>query len=428
MCEVRDVRAGSAVTPLGRSRLALAAALAFLALGSPPASADTDDLERGLVRFQAGDYAAAIAPLAAAHAADPADLDTALLLGIAYFRCDDAAQARPLLAIAAHSLDPETRDSARIFLGLVADAAGDAAAALDYYDSVARGDSSLTASGRELRDRGAGARISAALVVRPELDSNVPVLPVTAMAADGSAGDSDLFALAYVAVRPLSGVALVLDEAVTYRKQARLTDYDFASSVTGATWSHAGPTLRTTLAYHLDASLLGGARYQLGHSFDAGARRAITRSLGVAASYQLAIRRLFPDAFAGYTGAVHTGALRLSYLARAWELELGPVIAREATDDPALSVVARGGQLAARLRLGRVDLRLTARAADRVYDAAAQGRRDFQLRADASLYVDVTDSIGAVLGGSLLDDRSNAMDQSYVKWTGYLGAVVAFAR
>jgi len=409
-------------------RIAVAVAAAWAALGVLPVSAGADgDLERGLTQFQAGQFAAAIAPLAAAHAADPADLDTSLLLGIAYYRCDDAARARPLLIAAAGSPDPETRDSARIFLGLLADTAGQAGEALAYYDSVARGSSSLATSGRALLDRGRGEWFAAALVIRPELDSNVAVLPATAAPAGGGTGDRDLFVLADLHVRPFTGLGLVLDEALAYRKQAELTAFDMASSVSGLTWSHRGASYRGALGYHVDLSMLGGLRYQLGQTVDAGARRAITDVLGIAASYQLAVRTLYPDAYAGYTGTTQLGTARLSWLGAAWELELGAVVSREATDDPTLSALAAGGQLAARLRLGRVDLRMFARATDRRYDAAAQGRRDLQVRAEASLYVDLTSHLGAVLGGTLLDDRSNVMDDSYVKWTGYLGVVVATA-
>ena len=408
----------------------IAIAMALAALGPGAAAADDvvdagAELERGLARFQAGDYAAAIAPLRAAHAAAPEDLDTSLLLGISYYRCDDVARARPLLVAAAGSPDPETRDSARIFLGLLADATGDADAALGYYDSVARGSTSLAASGRELLDRGRGDRFVAGLVIRPELDSNVALLPATATAAGGDAADRDLFVLADLHLRPFPGVGLVLDETLAYRKQAELTEFDMGSSASGLTWSRRGAAYRAGLGYHVDLSMLGGALLQVGQTVDASARRAIAGSFGVAASYQLVVRTLYPDAYAGYSGMVHTGTARLSWLADVWELELGAVVGREATDDPALSAVAAGGQLAARLRLGRADLRAFARATDRRYDAAAQGRRDLQVRADASLYVELTAHVGAVVGGALLDDRSNVMDDGYVKWTGYLGVVVA---
>ena len=413
----------------------------WAALGLPAAADDVvrdvaDDsaeLERGLARFQAGDFAAAIAPLGAAHAAAPSDLDTSLLLGIAYYRCGDPARARPLLIAAAESPDPETRDSARIFLGLVADATGDVDAALGYYDSVARGGSSLAGSGRELSARGRGERFAAALVIRPELDSNVALQPATATAVSGDAADRDLFVLADLHLRPFLGgglggglaAGLVIDQTFAYRKQAELTEFDMASSVSGLTWSHRGPALRAALGYHVDASALGGALLQVGQTVDASARRAIAGAFGVAASYQLAIRNLYPDAYAGYSGIVQTGTARLSWLADAWELELGAVVGHEATDDATLTALAAGGQIAARLRLGRFDLRAFARATDRRYTADPADRHDLQVRADASLYVDLTAHVGAVLGGALLDNRSTAMDDDYIKWTGYLGVVVA---
>ena len=346
--------------------LAVVVAVAWTALGVPQVFAGTDgDLERGLAQFQAGKFAAAIAPLEAAHAADPSDLDTSLLLGIAYYRCDDAAHARPLLVAAARSPDPETRDSARIFLGLLANTAGDAEEALGYFDSVAHGSTSLATSGRALLDRGHGDWFAAGLVIRPELDSNVALLPATAAPAGGGTGDRDLFLLADLHLRPFASLGLVLDEVLAYRKQAELTAFDLASSVTGMTWSHRGAAYRGALGYHVDLAMLGGLRYQFGQTIDAGARRALTDSFGLAASYQLAVRTLYPDAYAGYTGTTQIGTARLSWLGAAWELELGAVIAREATDDPALSALAAGGQLAARLRLGRVDLRMFAWATDR---------------------------------------------------------------
>lgn len=407
-------------------RIAIAAALVGAALR--PALADAEaDLERGVARFQAGEFTAAIAPLAAAHAADPSDLDTALLLGIAYYRCNDTVRARPLLIAAERSSDPETRDSARIFLGLLADAAGDADEALGYYNTVARGSSGLAQSGQELLDRGRGARFTAGLVVRPELDSNVPLLPATAAPAGGSTSDRDLFLLADLHLRPFDSFGLVIDETLAYRKQAELTDFDMGSSVSGLTWGHRGALYRAAVGYHVDLSMLGGVRYQLGQTIDAGARRAIAGSFGVAASYQLAMRTLYPDAYAGYTGATQTGTARLSWLAASWELELGAIVGREDTDDPTLSALSGGGQLAARLRLGAADLRMFARATDRRYDDAAMGRRDVQLRLDASIYVDLASHLGGVLGTTLLDNRSNTMDDSYVKWTGYLGVVLSTA-
>lgn len=413
-------------------------AIAALLLLEVTAHADaTSDLEHGVAEFQAGKFAAAIAPLAAAHAADPSDLDTQLLLGIAYFRLDDVARARPFLLAAVRSPEAETRDSARIFLGLIADAAGNPAEAYRYYDSVARSGSSLAQSGQQLLDRGTGGdtggatgdRFSVIAVFRPELDSNVPLQPATAAPGPGGTLDSALFVLGDITVRPFRSLPLTIDEAVAFRKQARLSDYDIASSVTSVAWHHRGPMYRAALGYHLDASLLGGERYQLGHTVDAALRRAIAGPLGVAVSYQLVARTLFPAAYAGYTGTTQTGTARLSWSTRAIDAELGAVIAREDTDDAALAALATGGQLSTRLHLGgAADLRVFTQLTDRRYDEAAMGRRDVHLRTDLSLYVDLSSHLGGVIGGALVHDISNQMDLGYTKWTGYLGVVVAASR
>jgi tetratricopeptide (TPR) repeat protein len=410
-------------------RLAVAAALVFGLRIAPAHAGDDAQLEQGVARFQAGQYAAAIAPLTAAHAADPSDLDTQLLLGISYYRIDDVTHARPFLLAAARSSDAETRDSARIFLGLIAAAAGEAGLAQSYYDSVAQSNSSLSQSGQLLLDQERTEKLVVVAVARPEIDSNVPLLPATAGRRTDNTIDSDLFLLGDVSVRPFDAVALVIDEAVSYRKQARLTDFDAAASVTSATWSYRDASWRAALGYHFDVSSLGGERYQLGHTVDTGLRRAIAGSLGVAANFQLVARTLYPDAYAGYTGTTYTGTPRLSWITPELELELGYVIARERTDDNTLSALANGGQLAARYHLGYpADLRLFTQVTDRRYDAAAMGRHDIYVRADLSLYVDLSSHLGGVIGGALLRNASNQMEWDYTKWTGYLGLVVATSR
>jgi hypothetical protein len=120
---------------------------------------------------------------------------------------------------------------------------------------------------------------------------------------------------------------------------------------------------------------------------------------------------------------------RLVWTTRELELELGGVLAREATHDLALAVSAPGGQLLARVRLGRgVEARAFAQIADRSYDAASMGRRDVQIRGDASLYLELSSHLGGVLGGGVLHDTSNQMDLGYVKWTAYFGLVIASSR
>src|SRR5262249_47012700 len=153
-----------------------------------------------------------------------ADLDTSLLLGIAYYRTGDVERARPLLLSAAASTDPETRDSAQIFLGLIADAAGDGTQAHTYFNAVAHSSSDPAQRAQQPHDRGIE-RFAAVAVIRPEVDSNVPLLPSTAMPDGNGTIDNDLFVLGRISVRPVRSLGLVIDQALSYRKQVRLTDY-----------------------------------------------------------------------------------------------------------------------------------------------------------------------------------------------------------
>ncbi|HET9623867.1 MAG TPA: hypothetical protein VFP84_20990 [Kofleriaceae bacterium] len=422
----RSVVAVRAVTVLALGLVGLRSP----AVAAPANDEDADDaeLQRGVAAFQAGQFAAATVPLAAARAAHPGDLDTALLLGIAYYRLDDVARARPLLAAAARSDDAETRTSAAVFLGLLADADGDAALARSYYEAVARSSTGLADSARDLLARGDGDRWSAVAVIRPEVDSNVPVLTAAAAPVAGGNRDADLFVMAAARAQPFARLGLVVEETLAMRKQARLTDYDFLSSVSRAAWGHRGDQYAVGVAYQLDAALLGGAPYQLGHTGELSARHTVIGRVAAAAGYQISARTFAPAAYAGYSGTTHGAGARLIWTGSRGELELGYAFAREATADPALSATSHGATLAASATLGHsVELRLTGTAAARAYDPAALGRRDVLVRGDGSLYVALWSHVGGVVGGALTHNGSTARDERYVKWTAYLGVVVATA-
>jgi Tetratricopeptide repeat len=403
-------------------------ALVLALFASSSALADGDDaFTRGLARFEADDYAGAIAPLVAAHASDPSDPAAALLLGIAYYQTGNDDAALPLLAQAARANDAETRDSANVFLGLAADRGADAGLAHHYYEVVARSSGALGASGRALLDRGSEPRWSLVAVIRPEIDSNVALLPDTSRGATGAA-DADLLALADAAVRPIDAVPLALEDTLSYRRQERLTAYDMLFNSAGATWTRAGD-LRAAAAYHFEASTLGGARFALGHVGDLALRYAPDDGAGVAVRYAIAARDFAPDAYAGYGGIVHTAGADLSWggPGRGVELAAGYVFQRELTADPALSATAHGARAALRVAIGRGrELRLSALAADRTYDdVTAMGRHDRQLRADAAFYVDLSSTFGVVIGGAALRNASNLADYDATKLTAYAGVVAA---
>src|SRR5512138_2877704 len=125
--------------------LAIAAVLAW----AGPAFGESA-FETGVDRFRAQDFAGSVAPLEQAHASDPRDADTALLLGIAHYRTDRGVRAVPLLQQAERSGDDDVRASARVFLGLIADERGDSDRAQSYFGLVARSSTDLGSTGRLL--------------------------------------------------------------------------------------------------------------------------------------------------------------------------------------------------------------------------------------------------------------------------------------
>jgi hypothetical protein len=405
-------------------RRAIIAVVAVILPSTVPAWADADPtaLEQGVARFAAHDFAGAIGSLARAHAEAPTDAEVALLLGIAEYRVGHPAIAEPLLALAATSPDPETVASARIFLGLIADARGESARARTYYALVASSPTTLGAAGGRLLERG-GDTWSLAIVSRPGYDSNVALQPATATAR-GSGGDADLTTVGVATVRPSSELDLVLDESALYRRHVRMTDYDLLSNTVGAAATFGGSTDHVMLAYHFEASLLGGSRYDLGHAGDVAYLHSFGDGLGAAVRYSLDARDYAPPAYAGYTGLSHTGIAELAWgtPSTAKQLSIGYVLERDNTADRMLTATGNGGRLTVRGRAASgVELRGSALASYRSYDAASLGRRDLYVTADAGLYVELTRVFGVVLGGTLVRNASNAAATDYLKWTVYAG-------
>jgi tetratricopeptide (TPR) repeat protein len=398
-----------------------------IAVWSSTAVADAPTaFERGLERFQANDFAGAIAPLSEAHAASPADPDAALLLAISYYRLGEPDRAQPLFAQAERDGDEDDRASARVFLGLIADARGESARARGYYALVAHSPTELGVSGRMLLERSGPERWSVVAIVQPGYDSNVALQPATASVGPPGvgrdAGDTDVSLIAGGTVRPSLALPLVLEDTLLYRAYGRQHDYDMLGDVIGGTATLAGTDNRASLGYHFDASLLGGSAYQQGHLVDAMARHDFAQ-LGVAAYYTFADRVYYPATYAGYTGVTHTG---VAELASGSQLAIGYVIERAITDDATLSDLGQGARASAVLRpWSTAELHATALVIHRAYDAAAMGRVDLQARADAALYMDVSRAFGLVCGASFVRNASNAADYDYTKWVVFAGVIAA---
>jgi tetratricopeptide (TPR) repeat protein len=400
----------------------LALALAASVADASPASEAA--FERGLARFQAKDFAGAIAPLAEAHAADPDDADTALLLGIAYYRTGQLALARPLLEQAERDSDADGKASARVFLGLIAEQGGDVDSARDYFGLVARSSTSLGASGRLLLEESGPERWSVAGIARAGYDSNVALQPGSPGRGKGKGlGDGDLTLLGAATGRPVDGTPLMLDETLLYRHYAQDTDYDMLADVVGATYTLSAPASRAALAYHFDASTLGGTRYELAHLVDVSARHSLPAGTSVGAAYRFAARD-YGRAYAGYSALVQSVVLDVARgtPGTPHELSLGYVWQHEPTDDPTLAYNGNGARAALRLRAAKsVEIRATALAIDRRYNFMSAGRRDEYLTLDATMYVDLSRTWGFMAGTALTRNVSNANGFDYTKLVLFAG-------
>lgn len=417
-------------------RAALVAALASLELSAAEARADeatASSFERGVAKFQAGDLAEAIPLLADAHARDPRDPDAALLLGIAYYKSGDPDDARPLLEQAERDGDADGQASARVFLGLLAEERGDDVRARGYYTLVAHSSTDLGASGRLLLDRSGPERWSAIAIARPGYDSNVALFADSATRGGPGrgnggvqTGDADVTVVGALTGRPFPDVALVLDDTLSYRQQATMTAYDFLADTLGASYTLAGRDDRASLGYHFDASLLGGARFELGHVFDASYRH-LFGELGLGGRYTFADRDYAQMDYAGYTGLYHTGIAELSWGSPTAPTELagGYVFERDHTNDATLSETGNGGRATLRAKVGGAgELRASLLVVHRVYDAASLGRVDEHVRGDAALFVDLSPTWGLVLGGTAMRNASSDANFTYTKLTIYAGIVV----
>jgi hypothetical protein len=403
--------------------------------GSAVADDSANPIDRGVACFRAADYRCAQSALDAAHRRDPADLDVTLLLGITEYRLGRADAAEPLLRMAARSTDSETAASARIFLGLIASDRGELDAAQRELAGAQTAPGGLGDSARGLMQSRGAKRLQLVLLVRPEIDSNVPLFPSAATATKGKQQvDGDVLVLGAVIWRPWRRIGLSLDETASYRQQFTLFDYSLFTNHLSPRYDYLGRNDRVGVGYSFDLMTLGGALFNLGHVAEAAYRRRIVADFGIGASYQFRHRSYLIDSYAPFTGPTHAGALELSWGApeRPLEVTLAYVLLRELTADPIFTATGHGGRVRARVRFGkRYDLGATAWAIYRSFDVAdgsAGLRRDTQIYGDVSLAIDLHRNVGLIVGGSLLRNLSTVSDYDYLKATAHLGVAFGYVR
>jgi hypothetical protein len=412
-------------------RLVLAALVAASAVAraddepaSQEAPATPSALERGVALFERGEFASAARALEEARAADPSDTDAGLLLGIAYYRLDRYADAEPLLTAGAASEDAQTAASARIFLALIALERDDEARAHALLGRVAASATDLAPSARSLLDRSTRAPLSLFAMIRPEFDSNVPLLPSAPVAGmpGASQADADVLALATLGYRPIGGVPFQLESTVSYRLQAQLTDFSFLSGAAGAAYDDGA----LDAAGSGEIMALGGAFYAAGGGGRVGYRLQLDEAVAPFARYGLRYRDYRPPEYDGYTGFTHTGTVGVALGARraAVTADVDYVILRELFADPGLVATGHAASAALRMHLASVSVVAAGTVTWRFFD---EGRRDVQIALDASVALDLTSSFGLVAGSTFVRNASSLDDADYTKITAFAGVYFAAA-
>ncbi len=404
-------------------------------LPGSPASAENAGaavLDRGVAAFRRKAYAEAAQDLERAHAADPADDDVTLLLGIADYYIGRESDAESLLEAAIQSRDEETAAGAQIFLGLIASERGDVDAARSLFDAVSGCSSpELARRGRYLLRRSTPRPLTLALWARTEFDSNVSVLPLTANpnGSEVSDPDFDALVLASATFRPWSDLGISIRETASYRQQLRLYDFDIFSNTLTAGYDYLGSWNRFGLSEAFQVMTLGPSLYTLASVAEAKYRRRVAGDFGVALDYAFRYATYYPPDYAPYTGPYQTGILDLSWGTpdQPLEVDLGAVGVREVTTtDPDFTAWGGGGRLYGRARLGgRTDLEVAVWAIGRTFDAVP--RQDLQLYGDLSLAIDLSSHFTLVLGATVLRNASTDSNFDYLKWTGYVGLGFGYA-
>ncbi len=333
--------------------------------------------QRGLRKMEAGDRRGAVAAFEEARAGRR-DPSAALLEGICLYELGEDARARPLLAEA--EADPEHRDSARFFLGLMALRAGRSAEAVALLEASAA-DHRL---GPEAMDLARLARREGRLVVSVLLDagwdSNVDLAP------DRSAGaarieDASTGATALVRVAPYGDSGPFVRATAVMRDQVRYDVLDLGGWGAAVGWQ-AGRGRDYVLGEgSWDYRDLGGAPYLSAPRLLGAIRHDTGRGVSAGLTYFARWESFLPTDVQGYSGLRHFAEADVTrQLGRRASGTLAWHAGLDAARDRSLGWVEQGPRAALRLPLGRdarvgLDLAYTWRRYS-AFDVALGAQRD----------------------------------------------------
>jgi len=221
-----------------------------------PAPEVADPFRRGLALMERGELTQAVAEFRAARALHP-DPPAALLEGVCLYRLDDDGAAEE--ALRAAEGDPDVRDAARFYLGLIALRRGDSSVAAPIFGGLASSAAYGTvASDMALIAQRSG-RFSVSALASVGWNSNLTLAP-SGYATSG-ASDASASIAASGLWRPTGESGPYLRVSGAYQQQFSLTAFDIGSASGAAGWQlgHADRALVAEYAYTYSA--LGGSPY-----------------------------------------------------------------------------------------------------------------------------------------------------------------------
>ncbi len=404
-------------------------------------AAATAALERGIALFKQRQFVSAAQALEQAQKAPLMRSEVVLMLGICYYKIGSLTQAEPLLRQALKDPDPETQDSARVFLGLLFQEQGALDQARAELDRVA-GSPTLRDSAQNLLKETRPHRLSLTFLLSPEYDGNVPLTNYGTWSSNpqGSA-DGDMLFLGSISARPLV-TGLTFGDTLSYRQQFQQSAYDLLLNSTWLGYSYLGIVNRIRGTVQLTYAMLGGSTLYVDIDARAWYRRRLHDKLGFALYYD-----------GHYRDYINTDYLTLSGFLQSLQAELGwglapqplsagisyqvireqtvPGIAGDGSDD--FRAWAHGPALWLRARLHRrVELALYGTFLQRLFDyfPATDGspqRIDHVYNADLSLNINLRNWLELFVGGAVIYNDSNNNLFMYLKPTAYLGMAAHFA-
>jgi Tfp pilus assembly protein PilF len=220
--------------------------------------------DEGMRLYQEGEYGRAATVFAQARARSPS-AELSMMEGICRYELRDDEAARRLLRQALGS--PDTADSARLFLGLLALRRGDGTSAAANFNVVSdRTDSPLRTEALSLlRIARQSGRLVLTVLAQGGYDSNSDLLPDGASSLPVTSGSPAVDVSVAMLIRPEGESGPYARVIGTLRKDLLPATFEQASVLAGAGWQQ-GPNARHIAAsYDFELNESGGELFFLSH-------------------------------------------------------------------------------------------------------------------------------------------------------------------